>query len=129
MNSINLENAVVGTEVGFVSYFSHGTVRMKGYSAVKKANRQGIVLENGMVFDARGNEKENKYHGCILVRKEWLEERVETEAAQLDAGKRMMALEKAVADLVRGKKNGYGMIVSPVTGEEKDALLALVAAL
>lgn len=112
----------VGDEVGFGRNARFGLINT-GFGRVTKINGHGhITLDNGKVFDKRGNERGTKF-GVNLIDANALRQQLAWKEEQRATTEKVKELQQKVADLFN--YNGRAS-VSP---DDKAALLALVNAL
>ena len=112
----------VGSEVGFGRNARFGLINT-GFARVTKINGHGhITLDNGKVFDKRGNERGTNY-GVSLINADALRRQLAWKEEQRTTTEKVKELQRKVADLF-----GYNSQAS-VSPDEKASLLALVNSL
>jgi hypothetical protein len=115
----------VGDEVGYGRYHQWGTLLHHGFSQVVKINHHGhIHLENGRVFDRRGQERNRDYGGSHLM----VAERLRAELQRIAEGRARAAAANELRKLIDDHRNGRGEQCA--IGEDARAkMIALVNAL
>ena len=95
----------VGDEVGYCRHHQWGTLLSHGFSLVAKVNGHGhIILENGKVFDKRGDERNTTYGGLRLISAERLRGQLKVIEEQRARNRAANELE----ELLKSWRNGRG---------------------
>jgi hypothetical protein len=113
----------VGDEVGYARYGSSwGTLLHHGFGRVAKINHHGhIYLEDGLVFDRHGDQRQVKHGGLRLRPAENL--RHELKLREEHRARNRAAQE--LCRLVDAQRNGHGNIC-PVSDETRASMIELV---
>ncbi len=121
------ETVQVGQTVGYGRYASRGLTGT-GFAKVTKKNGHGhITLDNDLVFDKHGEERNVVFGPKVLFLESELRERLTAADAQRDLDRRMHALLTLTEEKIRGRRNGFGNY-APLTAEDKAALIAAIEA-
>lgn len=119
MNSSEVQALKVGDEVAygrFGRYDYHST----GFAKVVKVNAHGhITLDNGMVFDKHGQER-NQPFGVKLLDPNHLRERQERTKAQQETDRKV----HEILGVLNDRRGGTGHYL--INAETKEQLLKLV---
>lgn len=99
----NISKLTVGAEVGY-GRWHWGTALNSGFARVSKINGFGhITLDNGMVFDKYGKERDVKCGGCQLVDADALHEMNDRAAMRRERKNKIDQLHKLMEQLAAGE--------------------------